>query len=147
VAIEPPILQKIQRLRAEIERAVPSFPSRTHRYGIGEQLRAEILEVGRYANRAWRDPARIKLWTEKLVWAVDEFKQSLQVGHELKAFASFGQFQALIVLAEELGKQCGGWKRQHRTDHPIGQNGPGRRAQGQRAQTLSTSGASLRGQP
>jgi hypothetical protein len=145
VAIEPPILQAIQRLRSDIERAVPGFP-RKYRYGIGASLREEIHTVARLANRAWRDRVQVRRWTTALVWAVDELKQTMQVAKEVKAFASFAQFEMLVRQAEELGKQCGGWKRQHRADHPIGQNVPGS-AQGQRAQTLSTSGASLRGQP
>jgi hypothetical protein len=145
VAIEPPILQAIQRLRSDIERAVPGFP-RKYRYSLGAQLREEIHAVARLANRAWRDRVQVRRWTTSLVWAVDELKQTMQVAKEVKAFASFAQFEMLVREAEELGKQCGGWKRQHRADHPIGQNAPGY-AQGQRAQTLSTSGASLRGQP
>ena len=145
VATEPNVIKLIERLRVEIENAVSAFP-RKHRYATGQRLRDEIATAGRLANRAWRDErCNTAHWTQQLVWAIDEFKATLRVAAELRAFTSGKQFHLLIVLAEDLGRQAGGWWREHRAVHPNGQNGPGRSAQGQRAQTLSTPAASARG--
>jgi hypothetical protein len=59
VAIEPPILKQIERLRSDIERAVPGFP-RKYRYSVGATLREEIHAVARLANRAWRDRGQVR---------------------------------------------------------------------------------------
>jgi hypothetical protein len=136
----PPIVQVSRRLLVEIEQAATAFPRR-HRYGLGEELRGNAREVARLCNRAWRDRARQLHWTEQLVWAIDEMKVSLQLGQQLKVFRSFGQFEDLIRLAEDLGKQAGAWKRKQE-QHPKGQSSPAATPPARRAQTLSTRAAS-----
>jgi hypothetical protein len=135
----PPIAQLANRVLVEIEQAATAFPRR-HRYGLGEELRANARTVARLCNRAWRDRARQLHWTEQLVWAVDELKLSIKIGQELSAFRSFKQFHALILLAEDLGRQAGGWKREQQ--HPKGQSSPAATPPARRAQTLSTRAAS-----
>ncbi len=135
----PPIARLAQRLLVDIEQVVATFP-RKHRYGLGEELRSNARDAARLCNRAWRDKPRQRHWTEQLVWAVDEVKLSLQLAKELHAFRSFVQFEALIRLAEDLGRQAGGWKRQQQ--HPKGQNAAAAKPSPRRAQTLSTRAAS-----
>jgi hypothetical protein len=134
----PPIAKAAERLQLEIEQAVRAFP-RYHKYALGSDLREQARTVVRLCHRAWRDRPRQRHWTEQLVWAIDEVKLSLQLGSQLRAFRSFAQFEQLIRLAEDLGRQAGGWKRQQQ--HPQGQNAAAG-AQPQRAQTLSTRVAS-----
>jgi hypothetical protein len=134
----PPIAKVAEQLTLEIEQAVRRFPQ-YHKYAIGKDLREQALQVVRLCNRAWRDRVRQRYWTDQLVWAIDELKLSLQIGSKLHAFTSFRQFEQLIRLAEDLGRQAGGWKRQQQ--HPKGQN-PRRDRPGERAQILSTRAAS-----
>ena len=134
----PPIAKLSRTLLVAIEQAATAFPRR-HRYGLGEELRGNAREVARLCNRAWRDRARQAYWTDQLVWAIDEVKVSLQLGQELRAFRSFGEFEALIRMAEDLGRQAGAWKRSQQ--HPKGQSAASCPTP-QRAQTLSTRAAS-----
>ena len=64
----------------------------------------------------------------------------MQAGQRLRQFASFGQFEGLMVTAHDLGRQVGAW---HRQFHPQGQNAAAQ-APRQRAKTLSTYAASMR---
>ena len=134
----PPIAKAARSMLVAIERAATAFPRR-HRYGLGEELRGNAREVMRICNRAWRDTANRLRWIVDLQWAIDELKTSLQVGKELHAFRSFGEFESLIRLAEDLGKQAGAWRRSQQ--HPNGQNA-GPRSAPQRAKTLGTCPAS-----
>jgi hypothetical protein len=133
----PPILKLAESLTAEIELAVGTF-SRAHRHSFGDELRKQARSVLRLVNRAWRDKANQVELVAALVWEVDNLKLELQLGQRLRAFRSLGQFEALARSAKELGKQTGGWNRQH---HPKGQNAAST-GQRQRSQILSTPAAS-----
>ena len=139
----PPIAKAANRLLVEIEQAVQTF-ARRHRYATGADLRAQAMQVARLVNRAWRDRARLLHWVTELAWAIDELRITVQLGQQLKAFRSFAQFEALIRLVEDLGRQAGGWKRQQ--EHPKGQSPAPALAPG-RAQTLSTCAASAGANP
>jgi len=134
----PDIVISAGRLRAEVEQAVRSFP-RYHKYSTGSDLRQQILLVEKLANRAWRDRARQAYWTAELIFAIDEFKLSLQLGKNIKAFTRFEQFELLARLASDLGRRCGGWRKQQQQKS---QNDPKPSASDQRAQTLSSQAAS-----
>ncbi|MEN3158254.1 hypothetical protein ABC502_07715 [Alkalimonas sp. NCh-2] len=81
----------------------------------------------------WRDRGRQHYWVTELIWAVDELKLSLQLASQLKAFKSFKQFEAIIRLADEVGRCAGGWKRslREKSQNSAGQLSP------ERAQILS----------
>lgn len=136
--ILPPAVRLAEGIARDIEQAAAKFPRR-YRYTFGEKLRACSWAVLLTANRAARDRAGQAQWLEQLVWEVDELKLALQMGKQLRVFASFGQFEALARAAAALGRQIGGWHKQH---HPQDQSAPAR-AQGQRAKTLSTRAASM----
>lgn len=106
----PEIVKKAERLLADIERAVMSF-SRYHKYTLGSDLRKQAMHVLRMCHRTWRDRAEQFAWVSKLIWAIDELKLSIQLGSQLHAFKSFQQFEAIIRLAEDVGRCAGGWKR------------------------------------
>ena len=134
----PPIVKQAERLLLEIEKAVRSFP-RYEKYGCGTDLRAQARKVSVLTHRAWRQQ-RARGWLiAKLIEEIDELKILLQLGVRLRAFASFRQFEMLGRLASDLGKQAGGWKRQHLTT----QNAQAGSAPAQRGQILSTSAASI----
>jgi len=135
----PPIVKHAERLLLEIEKAVRSFP-RYEKYACGSDLRAQARKVCMITHRAWRQQHARKWLIGTLVEAIDDLKYLLQLGVGLRAFASFRQFEMLARLASELGKQAGGWKRQHLTT----QNGRAV-APAQRGQILSTSAASIVG--
>ncbi len=138
----PPLAKLSEQLHRDIELAVRRF-ARFNKYQIGADLRQQAMEVRRLVDRAWRDQAQRAYWSGELVWAIDEIKLTLQMGSQLRAFASFGQFEALIRLAEELGAQAGGWKRSQQ-QNPKGQNSPPSTGS-ERAQILSTHAASMSG--
>jgi hypothetical protein len=115
----PPIAKLAQRLLIDIEQAVRGF-ARYHRYSVGADLRTQAMQVVRVCHRAWRDRAQQRHWTDQLVWAIDELKLTLQLAKDVHAFRGFAQFEQLIRLAEDLGRQAGGWKRQQQ--HPKGQS-------------------------
>ena len=134
----PPIAKAAERLLVEIEQAVQGFP-RCHKYATGKDLREQAMQVTRLCHRAWRDRQQQLQWTTQLVWAIDELRLTMQLGSCIKAFKSFRQFEMLIRLTEDLGRQAGGWKRQQE-QHRKGQN-PAREAAPERAQILSTCAA------
>jgi len=121
----------------DIEKAVRVFP-RYHKYATGAELRKQIRKVVRLSNRAWRDPQNRAMWLDKMAWTIDELKVTLQLGKSLQAFRSFAEFEQIIRLAADLGRQCGGWQKKH----PKGQSAAGQHAGLQRAQILSTRDAS-----
>jgi hypothetical protein len=134
----PPIVKAAERLLLEIEQAVRRFP-RYHKYTHGTRLREQAMAIAQLAHRAWRDQAHRGMWTTKLVWAVDDLKLSLQLGKQIEAFVSFAQFEMLARLCADLGKQCGGWRKQQ---HRNSQNAAEGQPSPQRAEILSSRAAS-----
>lgn len=130
----PPVVKAAERLLVEIEEAVRRFP-RYHKYTHGTRLRDQAYEIAELAHRAWRDQVQRSKWTQDLIWAVDRLKLSLQLGKEIEAFVSFAQFEMLSRLAVDLGKQCGGWRKQQ---HRDSQNATGNLFPAQRAEILSS---------
>jgi len=99
-----------------VERAVSDFP-RYHKYAVGAELRRLAMEICRLVARAsQRHEAaeRVRL-VEALAHTVDDFKIAVTLAKELRAFASFAQFQAIAECAVALGKQSGGWWKRART--------------------------------
>src|SRR6185312_3693135 len=129
--VVPPVVKQSERLLLEIERAVMKF-GRFHKYSYGTTLRDSAMQVAKLSHRVWRDRAHQAERIGELVWAVDDLKLSLQLGCQMRAFASFAVFEELARLAAEIGRQVGGL---HRKQHPKGQNGQ-RIGDGQRAQIL-----------
>jgi hypothetical protein len=127
----PPIVKLAERMLLEIERAVRHF-SRYHKYQHGAVLRERAMRVAEAAHLAWRERGAVHR-IEQLVDAVDSLKIALQLGQQIKAFASWRQFEALGRLHTELGRQCGGWLKTRRVN---GQNASAR-SHGQRAEILS----------
>ena len=125
----PPIVKCAERMLVEIEQAVRSFP-RYHKYVIGTELRQQAMSVARSAHRAWRDREHQTEHTIQLARAIDDMKLTLQLGQQIKAFASFAQFEALARVLADLGRQCGGWQKQQRSKRQNAQaSGPGQRPQ------------------
>jgi len=94
-----------------MERAVARFP-RAHRYVLGADLRRvsqRICALIVRANEARDERSRV---LDQLVITVEQLKLFIQLGKELRAFASFAEFENLARSAVELGRQSGGWRRQ-----------------------------------
>jgi hypothetical protein len=134
----PPVVKLAERLAADIEEAVTRF-ARRHRYTFGTRLRDSAWAVLKTADAAARRPAERPQLLQALRDAMDELKAVMQLGQRLRQFASFGQFEALMRTAHDLGRQIGAW---HRQFHPQGQNAAAQ-APRQRAKTLSTHAASM----
>src|SRR6185437_12002602 len=103
----PPIVKAAERLMGEIEIAVTRFPQ-AHRYTLGADLRQQVMAVARLAHKAWRDRENQDVRISELAEAIDDLKLRMQLGQQVKAFASFAQFEMLARLAGDLGRQCGG---------------------------------------
>ena len=133
----PPIVKQAERLLFEIEKAVSSF-ARYQKYSFGTDLRDQARSVCVQTHRAWRHHGNRPALIALLIDQIDELKLLLQLGARLHAFASFRQYEMLARLASDVGKQAGGWKRQHlktRNEQPV--------AAAQRGQILSTPAASI----
>jgi hypothetical protein len=115
----PPVVKESERLLLDIEVAVQRWP-RSHRYGVGADLRKQALALAVGANLAWREQGRRAAHVRGLVEGVEQLKVLLQLGSQLKAFASFGQFERLARQAHSVGRQVGGWSKSE--SHPKTQN-------------------------
>ncbi len=97
----------------EIEIAVTRFP-RAHRYTLGSDLRSDTMRVARLAHKAWREREQQSDRIDELAEAIDDLKLRMQLAQQVKAFASFAQFEMLARLAGDLGRQCGGWQKRRK---------------------------------
>ncbi len=138
----PPIVKAAERLMGEIELAVMRF-ARAHKHQVGEDLRRQVMAVARLAHKAWRDREHQDELIAALAEAIDDLKLTMQLGQQVKAFASFAQFEALARLAGDLGRQCGGWKKRR---NAIGQNAKAAKP-AQRPSILSSRAASSQANP
>ena len=105
-----PIWRDANRLLVAIEQAVHRFP-RYHKYALGTDLRRQAMGVCRLILRAADKGDDQLARVARVVDAVDDLKLQIQLGKELKAFASFTEFQAIAELAVAVGKQSGGWRK------------------------------------
>ena len=140
----PPIVDAARNLCADIEQVVRKFP-RYHRYQSGAALRLQAEMVMRCATRTWQKHGQRRFWADKLVDAVDDLKDRLQVCKLVRAYHSFAQFERLMLRAGAIGKQAGGWKRSLEV-HPHAQNVQAE-ASAQRGKKLSTRAALSRANP
>jgi hypothetical protein len=120
----PPIVKLAERLMCEIEIIVRGF-SRYHKYQTGEDLRSAAWKVLWAAYRAYLDHSKRTEWLEQLVLAVDELKLTIQIIKGIGAFKCFAQFEALARSVSELGRQCGGWHKQHMRGLNLATSSPG----------------------
>lgn len=105
-----PIWRDAVSLAVLLEEAVRRFP-RYHKYALGADLRRQAYAVCRgvvVANGEREGRARA---VERLAVAVEELKLLVHMGKEVKAFASFKEFERAAELAVALSKQSGGWRR------------------------------------
>jgi hypothetical protein len=133
----PPIVKLAERLRRDIEVAVQRW-ARYHKFAHGTVLRTKAMALAELTLRAWRDRARQREHVQQLVYDIDAMKQALQHGSECRMFASFAQYEAIYRIALDLGRQAGGWLKNHSL---TTQNAPSRETP-QRGQILSTRAAS-----
>lgn len=138
----PPVVTLAERVLVEIEQAVRQFP-RYHKYAVGDEIRYDARAVARLTHRAWRYSEDRGRWLLELVDRVDDLKLNLQIAKRVEAFRSFKQFEAIARLVSDLGRQCGGWQKQHRQ----GQNRTAPTAVPGRAQILSARDASYGANP
>jgi hypothetical protein len=132
----PPILKLAERLMLDVETAVKGF-SRYHRYTVGTRMRDQVHGIACAAHKAWRKRDSRPELIGELSEQIDDVKITLQLGSQLRAFASLEQFRAIAAVASELGRQVGGWNK-----HRKGQNAQAPTAPRQCAKTLSTRDAS-----
>jgi hypothetical protein len=95
--------------------------ARYHKYTVGTDLRQQAMGIMRGVHRAVYDRAQQARHVQALVWAVYEYKLTLQLAMEVGAFvvgkvssalpsgARFAAFELALNLVIAIGKQCGGW--------------------------------------
>lgn len=134
----PPIVKLAESATVAIERAVAGW-ARFHKYQHGAVLRSQAMGVWQAAVRAWRNRQDQAVLIEALSEKIDDLKLSMQLGRQIGAFRSGGEFEAIYRIVADLGRQCGGWKKQH-----VKRLNPGGQGTGhlERPQVLSAPGAS-----
>lgn len=134
----PKIAKDAARVRAMIEEAFTRM-ARRHKYTTGVDLRAAAKAVVVAVIRAWRayddKPARLRELSEE----IDVLKLELKLGKDVDAFKSWKEFEAIVRLVNEVGRQSGGWLNER---HSKGQNARARKSSTQRAPILSSFSAS-----
>jgi hypothetical protein len=130
----PKIVKDAQRVRAMIEEAFIRM-ARKHRYGCGLDLRAAAASVVRLCLQAWRERIdRVRI-AQSLCGAVDALKLELQLAKDVNAFRNWDEFEAIVRLVDEVGRQSGGWPKRLT---PKGQNAQAAKPPAQRAPILSS---------
>lgn len=104
----PPIVRLAERLVYECEMAVKQF-DRYHKYTLGTEIRHTMMTIWQNTQKAWLYKHEQLYWLEQTIHAIDDSKLYLQLAKKLKCFASVAQFNQIIILITDLGKQCGGW--------------------------------------
>ena len=108
-----PIYKASYDLCLHLEQVVAKF-ARTHRHGLGAELREGARRVLRLVVRAnaRRDKAPVLLEVRE---AVEDLKVLCRLGHDVKAFASFNAFEHAITQVVVIAKQNEGWLRQQQS--------------------------------
>ena len=111
-----PIFKASYDLCLHLEQVVAKF-ARTHRHGLGAELREGARRVLRLVVRAnaRRDKAPVLLEVRE---AVEDLKVLCRLGHDVKAFASFNAFEHAITQVVVIAKQNEGWLRQQQKMGP-----------------------------
>lgn len=119
-----PIWRDATRLLLAIEQAVRGFP-RYHKYSLGTELRRQAMDVCRLILRAANHREDQLRHLGRLVDAVDDLKLQIQLAKELQAFRSFNEFQVIAILAVDVGKQSGGWRKRQQASADRAGEAPG----------------------
>lgn len=138
----PPINRDARELERKVRLAVMRM-ARAHKYDVGAELASDARAVRRAAMRAWMAKGPREALVQVLSDAVDEFKLTMQLAQDVRAFGSFGQFEEIARTASSLGRQVGGWLKQL---HLKGQN-PSAGEPAGRAPILSSRTASCEAHP
>jgi hypothetical protein len=136
----PKIVKDAARVRAMIEVARTRM-ARVHRHESGRDLRRAAARVVRRALGVWRAKSlKGKVARGKrLAAAIDSLKLELQLCKDVNAFRSWNEFEAVVRLVDEVGRQSGGWLKRLT---PKGQSARAVSPPGQRAPILSSRSAS-----
>jgi hypothetical protein len=112
--------------------------ARKHKYSVGKVLSDQAMEVHGLTVRAWRKKDQQLQLVRELVDRIDDLKLTLQLGKDVNAFGSFAEFEAIVRLVDEVGKQSGGWLKRL---HSKSQNAAASIPSEQRAPILSSRAA------
>ncbi len=137
----PKIVKDAARVRAMIEVAVTGM-SRKHKYASGLDLRVAARLVVVAALAVWRDRERKFASLSMLCTTIDGLKLDLQLAKDVDAFRSWNEFEAIVRLVDEVGRQSGGWLKRLT---PKGQNAQAALPLEQRAPILSSRPARFSG--
>ena len=102
-----PIYKKAMDMTIYIENIVRGF-SRYHKYTLGTDLRNLSREIVRLIIRANSEKDKVKTLLA-LRDTIEEFKVTLRICKEVKAFKNFNSFKHAIEEAISLSRQNEGW--------------------------------------
>lgn len=105
-----PLWHAALKTAVAIERAVARFP-RAHKYGLGADLRRQGQRVCALVVRANAARSERAQTVERLVYSVEELKLLVQLGKEIRVYATFAEFEEIARSVVDLGRQSGGWWR------------------------------------
>lgn len=133
----PKIAKDAQRVRAAINQMVMRM-SRFHRYRAGSDLVAAAKAVVMAALRTWHSTDGKEARARELREAVDLLYLELQSGKDDGAYRSWAEFEAVVLLVEDVRQQSGRWRKSLQVN---GQSARADQPPGQRASTLSSRSA------
>ena len=102
-----PIFKASYDLCLHLEQVVERF-SRSHRFGLGSEIRASARRALGLVVRANSRDDKVPLLLE-LREEIESLKVQLRLCHDVKAFASFRSFEHAVTQAVEIAKQNEGW--------------------------------------
>jgi hypothetical protein len=104
-----PIYRKASDLVVLLDRVVRGFP-RYHKYTLGTRLRDTAIEVVLQVARCnARDQRAAAL--PRLCDLTEELKLLVNLGKEVEAFKSFGEYQQVMEEVVAVARQTEGWRR------------------------------------
>jgi hypothetical protein len=102
-----PIYRKAFDMTVYVENIVRGF-SRYHKYTLGSDLRRLSAEIVRLIVRANSEREKVRT-IMNLRDTIEEFKVTVRLGKEIKAFGSFNAFKWLMEETISLSRQSEGW--------------------------------------
>jgi len=137
----PEIVKKTKRVLLEVTRSSVRFP-RAHRYSLGASLCEDAIQAVlasenafRLSNKSVEQLGAVSTLSD----SIDRLKAHWQLAFELQCF-SFNRLDEIGGLLDDVGRQCGGWKR--KIEQRLMGQSPAVSGRQERARILSTYAAS-----
>ena len=104
-----PIYRAALDTTVAVHKAVATF-SKLHKYALGAQLQRQSIEIVELVAASNRKEDRVATLPQ-LCRAAENLKILVNLGKELEAFASFGQYAQIAQRVVDLARQAQAWRR------------------------------------